>query len=201
MNYSLETKSTMLVLFFQGKAWCDWAMFDFTEDVDIISRKKKERAANEKARQHLNEIKRRTGEDSDTAISDCDDEDSCEDSCENEGESTTETDVQPVTCIVPARMSCFVDLTDIAPSSCESHIKPGVYDLVEKAVVVEDSWMSQLLIPYTKNNTLELANIRNIVAPVCMMPNTGNEDKQRYLMVTQRRCWLDLFDDWLPSPH
>ena len=147
----------------------------------ISRKKKKERAAHEKTRRHLNEIRRRTREDSDTEISNYDDEDSCEDSLGNERESTTDTDVQPVTdtdvqpvtCILPARMLCFVDLTDIAPSTCESDIKAGVYALVEKAVLVEDSWMSQLLIPYTKKSTLELANISSIVAPVCMIPDTG----------------------------
>jgi hypothetical protein len=51
-------------------------------------------------------------------------------------------------------MFCYVDLRDIVPSSCKSDIKPGVYALVEKAVVVEDSWMSPLSIPYTKKGTL-----------------------------------------------
>jgi hypothetical protein len=46
-----------------------------------------------------------------------------------------------------------------------------------------------------------LADVEAIAKPLVVVPNIGGSSGVEYLVVKQRKEWVDLFKQWLESPH
>ena len=122
---------------------------------------------------------------------------------------------------LPGEIWCFVDFTD-APAGFSLQIdggkvQNGVYAVIESSLYEEQprerlDRKSDLFTPLVKQyermpgtNTNRprywLADVQSIVAPCCIIPDIGSQQKRRYFEVTPRAEWSNLFIQWLQAPH
>ena len=127
---------------------------------------------------------------------------------------------------LPCEIWCFVDFTDVPPGFFvhfgENYLQKGVYAVVESAQYVPEpedeknpkirqkllddrGRKSELFRPLSKDinggPVFYLADVESIVAPTCVIPDLGNEDVVRYLQVTPRKEWPQLYIKWLMATH
>ena len=120
----------------------------------------------------------------------------------------------------PCQIWCFLDLRSLPRNATvtvdDIKVQRGVYAVVESAdfeeedAEEEDPWKSILFQGCRKeckflNNNLKcvgerqfyLADVEAFVDPVCVIPDVGNSDIMRYLMLKPRTDWAQLFIDWV----
>lgn len=116
---------------------------------------------------------------------------------------------------LPNKIWGFVDLRELPPDNELEYgglycITPGVYAIVENAVVVRargEVGRSELFIPITKdvgkmeqNRVVELkfylANVEDFVEPIAVIPDIGGP-ANAYLALRRRREWREDFITWL----
>lgn len=117
----------------------------------------------------------------------------------------------------PAQIWAFLDLTNI-PVGTNIDLGegmrlnvPGTYAVVESALPIEDPVeieKSQFFIPYRKvtvsveplQRQFYLVDVDSFSAPVCVLPDMGGA-ADSFLRMQPRSQWLDIYTDWLKSPH
>lgn len=119
--------------------------------------------------------------------------------------------------IQPAHIWTFLDFNDL-PTGTNIDLgegmrlnKAGVYAVVESALPVEDSdevERSQFFLPYKKvtqsldplRRQFYLVDVDSFAAPACVVPDMGG-DPDAFLRMQPMTRWLELYSNWLRSPH
>ena len=115
--------------------------------------------------------------------------------------------------IFPCQIYAYIDLRKL-PENHDSGLKPGIIALVEKATIstsYTERNKSELFEPFYKimeypddgdkngkeRKQMIYIDVKQIIEPICMIPDMGNKTPGAYLMITAKEEWADGFEQWL----